>query len=224
MAKLWVFGDSFTEGFDKYVSVHPNGHEIEWRKKYINWKGYVPKVFGEILAEKLNIEVNNFGMGGTDNYTILDTIINNLDNISDDDIIIIGWSTTIRYRLVNDKNNFESITMWWQNASEHALNRLSVSQLTINEVTLNRKNLAYITELNGYIKLLNKTFSKNKIYHWSPFNERKHFGLNVIKIPKLESIFDETLGQVNDLHYSEPAHYELADYFYHIMNTNNSLI
>ena len=38
--------------------------------------------------------------------------------------------------------------------------------------------------------------------------------MHVSAIPQLETIVDETKGEVSDLHFSEPSHYELADYFY----------
>jgi hypothetical protein len=156
MKTLWVFGDSFTEGYKNFVIRHPNGHDIEWRNKYINWKGYVPKVFSEILAEKLNIKFINKGIGGADNYTIFDSIIQSLEHIKNGDIVIIGWSTLSRYRLANNQNEFESITMWWQNASETALERIGISQSTINDIMINRiDNKAYTNEINGYIKLIN---------------------------------------------------------------------
>lgn len=212
--KLHTFGDSFTEGYDSFVSLHPKGHRIEWRDKYIKWKGYTPKVFSQILSEKMNIESINYGIGGADNYTIFETIIDNIEKISKDDIILIGWSTLARYRLANVDNKFESITMWWENASDNALQRIGVSQSTINEVMVNRyNNYAYLNEVNKFIKLLNYTFKDNKIIHWSPFYSHK-IGMNVSAIPQLETIVDETNGEVSDLHFSEPSHYELADYFY----------
>lgn len=225
MKTLWVFGDSFTEGYNNFVTKHPNGHRIEWRDKYINWKGYTPKVFDEILSNKLKIKSINKGIGGADNYTIFDSIIEVLEKIKEDDIVIIGWSTLSRYRLANQQNEFESITMWWQNASQTALERIGISQSTINDIMINRiDNKAYINEINGYIKLINHIFKTNKVIHWSPFYINKSIGLKVIDIPKLESILNETKGEIDDLHFSEPAHFELAEHFYHIIHNNNTLI
>lgn len=225
MKTLWVFGDSFTEGYTNFVTKHPNGHRIEWRDKYINWKGYTPVVFNEILSDKLKIKSINKGTAGADNYTIFDSIIQSLEHIKEDDIIIIGWSTTSRFRLANKENEFESITMWWQNASNTALKRIGISQSTINHIMINRMiNKPYINEINGYIKLLNNTFKSNKIIHWSPFYINKSMGLKVIDIPKLESILDETKGQIDDLHFSEPAHSELAEHFYHIIHNNDNTL
>jgi hypothetical protein len=224
--RLHVFGDSFTEGYDTFVTLHPKGHRIEWRDKYINWKGYTPKVFNTILSNKLNIDTTNYGIGGADNYTIFETIIDNMDNIQSNDIIIIGWSALARYRLANINNKFESITMWWKSASDNALERIGVSQTTINEVMINRyNNYAYVNEINKFIKLLNYTFKNNKIIHWSPFYSHK-IGMNVTSIPELETIVTETNGEVDDLHFSEPSHHQLADYFYNIIvgSPNKKLI
>ena len=52
MNTLWTFGDSFTDFF-----YPPDKSEIHWRQKYIKFKGYTPKVYGEIIAEKLNLNL-----------------------------------------------------------------------------------------------------------------------------------------------------------------------
>ena len=50
MKTLWTFGGSFTERYtDKY----------NWSRDYIKWKGYTPKVYGDIIAEKLDLDLKN---------------------------------------------------------------------------------------------------------------------------------------------------------------------
>ena len=43
MNKLWVFGDSFSEPFSKVK-------QVPWKIEYIQWKGYMPKCYGEIIS------------------------------------------------------------------------------------------------------------------------------------------------------------------------------
>ena len=63
MNKIWFFGDSNTDGYNT---------SYQWANEYINWKGYKPKFWTELLANKLELPFENCGKGGSDNYTILD--------------------------------------------------------------------------------------------------------------------------------------------------------
>ena len=216
MQSLWIFGDSFSTTFE----IKETDNQISnWRKEYIDWKGFLPKSFSEILSDKLNIHTNNQSCGGFDNYSIFETLIDNIDIIQPNDIIIIGWSSPIRYRLVNKENKFNPLHTWWYSANEEALLKLGISQSTINEIFINRnENISlYINEINSFIKIINKALSSNTIIHWTPFYESKKNGLNVISIPLLERIEDETNLEITDAHFSERAHLLLSEYFLNII-------
>ena len=64
---LWTFGDSFTESFGTTKGRN-------WIDNYIDWKGYVPKVYGEIISDEMGFELVNLGKGGSDNYSIFQNI------------------------------------------------------------------------------------------------------------------------------------------------------
>ena len=49
---LWTFGDSFTESL--------SDNKADWVQKYIEWKGYIPKVYGEVIAERMEIKLVKF--------------------------------------------------------------------------------------------------------------------------------------------------------------------
>ena len=209
MNKLWVFGDSYSEPFSKIEE------SILWKRNYIQWKGYTPKCYSEIVADKLQIKHINLAIGGADNYTILDSIINVIHSISADDIIIIGWSDTIRFRVVNKDNAFTTIR---PNSTKKPIAELSKS--TLIELTINRDSSRYIDELNNYIKLINFSFKKNKVIHWSPFVHLKDRILSTKKsLINLEMVSQETNGIVDDSHFSENAHYKLAEYFFDTINS-----
>jgi hypothetical protein len=228
MNKLWTFGDSFTESFAK---------KSAWKSGYLNWKGYTPNVYGEIISDKLKLQHINLAIGGTDNYTILDSIISVLNRIAPNDIVIIGWSNTIRFRVVNKSNTFNTILPNYLSETSKLnkdLSYLELSNTTLEEMCINRDNNVYINELNNYIKLLNFSFTNNKIIHWSPFAQDKQ-GLNTTlkTLTKYETINDETNGVVGDGHFSENAHKVLSeqlisiinDYdFSKLYNTSNTLI
>ena len=216
MNKLWVFGDSYSEPFYK---------NAKWRIPYLEWKGYMPKYYGEIVAEKCNLIHINNAIGGTDNYTILDTIAHNVDKIEKEDTIIIGWSNTIRFRVVGNENAFHTIrpgSLEYVLDSNRKNQTINLSDETLTELSVNRDNAIYINELNNYIKLLNYTFKDNKIIHWSPFSQHK-YGLNTTlkNLVDYESIRTETNGVVDDGHFSSNAHLILADELTDIINNYN---
>jgi len=205
MKRLWTFGDSFTEGYNE---------KYEWSKNYIKWKGYTPKVYGEVIADRLDVDLKNIGQGGSDNYTILERVCENVDKIKDDDLIIIGWSSPIRFRLVG-----EDETVWHSlipnfNNNIDSFGKM-ISQSTLDEIFVNRDTSPYQHEVIHWIKLLNKTFKTNTIIHWT----HAMHGTNLWNFGQCNRIITETKGEVNDGHYSEIGHIELADALMSIMDS-----
>lgn len=197
MKTLWTFGDSFTERFSE---------NYPWSNEYIKWKGYIPKVYGNFIAEKLNTKLINKAVGGSDNNTIFDSVCESIGQMKDNDIIIIGWSSISRFRLAQSNNKWKIFLPNYTNSTIKDF-PTPVSQNTIDEIMLNRDSLLYLNELNLKIKLLNKTFKNNIIIHWSPFVNQ----INGVFIPTLNRIVTETNAELTDTHYSELGHLELAD-------------
>jgi len=205
MKTLWTFGDSFTEGYDK---------KYEWSKNYIKWKGYTPKVYGEVIADRLGINLKNIGQGGSDNYTILERVCENVDKIKDDDLIIIGWSSPVRFRLVGqDEKTWRSLIPSFDNKIDNF--GKMISQSTLDEIFVNRDTKPYQHEVIHWIKLLNKTFKTNTIIHWT----HAMHGTTLWNFGQYNRIITETNGEVNDGHYSEIGHIELADALMAIMDS-----
>jgi len=212
--KIWAFGDSHTQ------SLEPVSGLSDYRFKYKQYKGRSPKVFSDFLKEDYGYECYNGGLGGADNYTILDLIINQLDQIEDDDIIIIGWSSVERTRLSNKFGLFTPVhSHWEEQQKKDNCELIGVSSNTIDEILVNRYDSScYVGELNRIIKLLNKTFKNNILIHWSPFN-RNFKEMNVTPVPSnIQTIWQETEGKVRDNHYSENGHKVISEYFYKIIN------
>ena len=152
MATVWTFGDSFTE---RYSSTS------KWSKDYIEWKGYSPKVYGNFVSETLNCNLQNMGKASSDNYTIFETFCNKYSSINDNDVIIIGWSSYLRFRIVNKWNAWETII---PNFNTYLENFESISNDTLNEMLLNRENPRYINELNNFIEFINTICSNKKVF------------------------------------------------------------
>jgi hypothetical protein len=205
MKTLWTFGDSFTEAF---------GDKYEWSKSYIKWKGYRPKVYGEVIADRLGIDLKNIGQGGCDNYTILERVCENVDKIKDGDLIIIGWTSPIRFRLVGeDEKTWYSLIPNFNNNTD-CFGKM-ISKSTLNEIFVNRDTKPYEHEVVHWIKLLNKTFKSNIITHWTPAMH----GTNLWNFGQYNRIVTETNGEVNDGHYSEMGHIELANILISIIDS-----
>jgi hypothetical protein len=200
--KLWTFGDSFTAPFP------PSG----WGKEYIDWKGYTPKVHGEIIAEKLGYTLVNLGRCRSDNYRILETICENLVSIKSGDIVIIGWSSPIRFRLVSEDKNevWNSILPGFKEnkMSYELIFKNTISENTLNEILYNRKSKKYIDEVVNWGKLIDKALLDNIVIHWSPFAE---FGNCIKSINNCNKIHQETNGELLDHHFSEIGQMELAN-------------
>lgn len=205
--KIWVFGDSFTQ------SMAPVPNLKDWRFKYSEYKGYSPKVFSEFLSDNYGYVCTNRGHGGSDNYTILDIIINHLDQIEDRDIVVIGWSSVHRTRLANKFGKFTSLLPGGDDRFKKENAKLvGVSPSTIEDLLVNRfDGSCYVSELNRIIKLLNRTFINNIIIHWSPFYNFQQ-GMDVISLPNVQTILQETDGKIQDSHYSENAHEVIAEH------------
>jgi hypothetical protein len=83
MNTLWTFGDSFTFG-------HGCRLEGPLTEYCSNYKKEDDDVWPNHLGNLLNTKVKNFGECGASNDFIIDSIIDNWDDISENDIVIIG--------------------------------------------------------------------------------------------------------------------------------------
>jgi hypothetical protein len=204
---IWTFGDSFTESF--------SDNKVDWVKSYCDWKGYIPKVYGEVISDKMDLGLMNLGKGGSDNYSIFQSVCNSVNNIQPNDIIIIGWSSVFRFRLANVSNAWKVVLPAFP---KNLMNLESISQTTIDEILANRTHNLYMEEVNSWMKLLNFTFSNNKIIHWTPFTP----GVSHNYFRNLTTIRRETNGDIDDGHYSETGHIELANELMDMLSQNRT--
>jgi hypothetical protein len=203
MAKLWTFGDSFTQGYTMASM---------WAENYVNWKGYTPKIFSEIISSELGIELVNKGVGGYDNYSIFESICVNVKNIKKDDIILIGWSDIVRFRLATITNDWQYFCV----SPTYNFNRLeNISENTLNEIFVNREYQVYTKEIENWMNIINFAFRDNVVFYWSSFIRDMK---NCRFIDDCENIHQETNGEVNDFHLSENGQKTLADFFMKKLN------
>lgn len=96
MKKLWTFGDSFTAGHGcrMFDNITPGSKYYETYKDYVDDS---KKIWPEIVASSLKIELNNIGKNGITNEKILDYILFNYQKIKPQDTVIIQTSTSSRF-------------------------------------------------------------------------------------------------------------------------------
>lgn len=211
--KLWIFGDSNSAPFDPM---------FPYAKQYMEYKGYRTKIYGELISEKVGLEHINKAVPGSDNYSIFQSFCDYINDMNKGDVVIIGWSSILRFRLVTDsptKNWLSILPNWENNLSGFAY----VSEQTIDEILLNRDNENYIKEVNSWITLINHTLKIKgiKVCHWSLFFEKLDVLDFVFHLPEY-TIYSETKGKIKDMHLAELGHRALSEFI--LRNTIKALV
>jgi len=211
MDTLWAFGDSFTESY-----VAQKGAPKHWRTEYINWKGYETKVYAEFVAEKLNLNLVNKGMGGCDNSFIFEEFCKVAGQIQKDDVVIFGWTEVNRFRLFNKNNqcgffnaSIEKDGGFFSHISLDSFEFLSAK--TIQEMIINRDSEMFIYELCNWIQLINLVLKDVNVIHWS-WDKKNSICKDVIIATNYERIKHETKGSIGDGHWSENGHRTFSEF------------
>ena len=204
MNKLWVFGDSFSSDFN-IERAHEN------HKEYMKIIGVdTMKHWPSILADKLSMSLTNLAKGGNSNYQIFFDLCENINQIEENDIVLIGWALIGKFILA-EKNEFSNI-------HPHGMNFYGpISGAGINEIIKNRKNEIWKNEVISWEKIIKETIRlKNaKVIFWS--GEEKLLENNKIDITKCLTMSSETNNVVGDSHLGCKGHLELAENFYNLI-------
>lgn len=142
----------------------------------------------------------NFARGGSDNYTILETICDKINLINDEDLVIVGWSAHNRYRIINDQLKWFMVQLH-SKVNDYHTNKQSV---------LRDESIDTLKEIESWSNLLRRTFN-NRIIFWTPFNLNIPGVINPRNLIDIIDIKVETNDAVIDTHYSETTHFELAN-------------
>lgn len=211
---LWVFGDSYSSPSKPNYGENHSLYMNDFRVKYSKFKGYYPKHFPEIVAEKLNFDLVNIAIPSTSNEQIFQSLIENMNKIKQNDVLFFGWTYVSRYNLANKNNELENISIPREGEITFEDN---VSCDSINEILYNRgSHTIFYKLLSNNIKLINKLFKNNLIIHADFFNHGnkdlyvdEYLNLLMQRKEKYETIYDETNGEY-DIHYSERGHNDFA--------------
>lgn len=209
MNKLIVFGDSFSAPYDITSEHYKKYHD------YLDGQPF-PKIWPELLAEELNLELACLAIGGGCNYTIFESFCKNVNIINENDIVIIGWSFIERFRIYDEKSqHFRTLVP--QFPHDELLKNLSKD--AINEFFYNRSFEYWGNEIKNWeilILRLQKLINF-KLMIWS-FDDRLsksninlHYKLGILGA---ETIIQETNNAVDDRHYGKMGHIVQSKYFY----------
>ncbi len=219
MGKLWIFGDSNSALYTDHTMAAQ-----KWIVPYVELLGHTPKHFTELLSEKLELELVNLGMGGSDNYTIFETLYDNLHKIDrENDVIFVGLTDHTRFRIARQKEGgeyFRSVTVGGNNSN------LGVSEDTINEVLVNRMSYLFVREFEIQMNIYKRLLTGYNVYFWSLFDGLREVKgvINVMKLGYLykkgniTTIRQETDGEINDGHLGEKGNALFADLLHMFMN------
>jgi len=219
--KIWIFGDSFSQRFSDFDTIHYD--PIDYRVRYHIWKGYSPLSYGEIIRDKLNCHIEIFASAGNSNDEIFHSFIEVMDKIEDGDIVILNWTYPNRFRIADDNNKFEKVMI---QAGCKSPNRF-VSEKSLEEIGVNRNSSSiYYKEVSNYTKVIKKICGEeicSVFWYYSDLSREKDdenirsFFEDVIPLCNYETLTLETLGVMTDGHYSEDGHKELAKDLYKII-------
>jgi hypothetical protein len=167
MATLFGFGDSFTAGH----------FQDDTFKPYQQWKEYrggnLPPIWIDLLGQKLNMDVVNYGHGGNSNLETFETICKNCDQFKNGDIVIINWTEITRFRWVAF-GNFRSAegiydVPYWRRIQAASNDDGCIDEKTKIDIVQNRTNTLYIEEIYNYqniVDQLAKSIGFN-VFYWS---------------------------------------------------------
>jgi hypothetical protein len=234
---LWTFGCSFTAEYD------PVGNPT-LRTKYDDYKdwrgGNLPKSWSTLLSEMMDYNVKNFGKGGSANQSIFWKFIEEHKNFKKGDLIIIGWTSILRFVAYNERDKcMNNMLPTFINTNVGHI----LSDQALTEIFNNRSHAEWSIELCRWISLINSfcKLSEIKILHWSSdsffldkyidkndvdsFIRTPHGSLDVFEFSRglysdgKRSIKDETSDEVMDLHNGEFGHLSQARYFHEFIKT-----
>jgi hypothetical protein len=223
MNKLFTFGCSYTA---LYVN-----NNIPNYLKYREYKGgFYPKTWSELLSEKLNLKLINYGISGSGNDLIFEKFCEKSDELCKGDTLIIEWSyhTRVNFQFDVESDIFDKIRVGRNQDyyKDQFLKFEKVIDLLCKYIGVNVFYWSGDWEVIYRLpkeKLYNKKYLlcdkhlSNKYEQYTPFTSVFELGGQTIQM--------ESNGLIDDLHFGESAHKIMADLFYnHIINFKKNMI
>lgn len=229
MNSVWVFGDSMTAPI--------SGKFPEKSSPYSEWLGRYAKVSCEMLAEHFDFEPMNRGVAGASNNQIFANFLKEHTNIKSGDIVVIGWSPIMRYRIASYSKFSDSQHTWLQiwargykpQVENTCLDGKWLTEEVAEQIVLNRNEFKdlYSEEINEWTSFIKEWADLKGVtvitWTWC----QKEFGgehsINVDIPPRRRTDMSmETDNMVKDGHYGEVGHKELFEEILDYLKRKNS--
>jgi hypothetical protein len=212
MKNLWVFGDSFTAGNGSL----PNEiYELRYKKTDAD------VIWPEKLSKLLNHKLINRAAGLYSNDKIIDSILEEFDDIQHNDIVIIQKSFAHRFDIPNEIDNVlltiapnsKQMLMNWYNNNTNMKKRYNEFEMeAIEYIAVTMESELIQERQNKRFDFLEKIIKNKRV--------KKCFVWDIIEAIqpdnlKYETIFKASNGEINDMHWSYKGH---SDFTYWILN------
>lgn len=235
---LWAFGCSFTAEYHPLNNTPPNNYDL-----YREFRGgNLPPVWPTLLSKKLKFNLKNLGKGASSNDTIFKTFCDNVSDIQEDDIVIIGWTQVLRAVMANttgEVNHLQDVLV----SNDYP----EWDRRWLDYYFINRSSPAWNEQLISYTRIINELskVKKFKVLYWSSDktifeyfleNFKKFNNVNFLYrkntynfIDILLScrddgikvqIVDETNGLIEDAHMGEAGHKKQSELLYTHLKSN----
>ena len=176
MNNLFTFGCSYT---DSYLNnMIPPYVEYE---KFRGDKSF-PRIWNDLLAEKMGLNLINYGEGGSGNDYIFQMFCKHMYEIDNQDIVIVQWTYNSRFKWTIHKPNgtkrwVHNMTPLYIEQQQHISSNLDYDIL--NErfsdiIKLERDNPIYLEDVIHYERVINEIANHVgfKVYFWDgDFNQ-----------------------------------------------------
>jgi hypothetical protein len=209
MNTLWTFGDSFT--FGDGCRLDGPGNEY-----CHNYKKDSDDIWPNIVGNRLNTEVKNFGKCGASNDFIIDCIIDQWDNFKENDFVIIGITFYSRFD-VPLKNKMTLSTNYWDYGDLANFDADELEQMkTIVDFQYHfADNKLYKLRHLKRFNFLHKLLRKKKItaFSWEV--------PTLTESDRFQKIIHATEGKIEDYHFSFKGHLDFAEMIYEQIKNPN---
>lgn len=220
MADLWIFGDSYSESNEMLYGKKTK--QAKYVQQFYRTKGLYPIHFTDILNRKFKFNsIHNYAIGGISNYTILEIIGIHIDKIKPNDYVCIGWSYTLRDRIVINNRWVDRLPS--VDLEEHIKYRANIPSPskffdieTFYKVIAERDSILPINEVIHWQNILKKSLPENTLF-WSPFGKDMYNNFDIdipfYFLPKVPNLIREECN-IEDKHYSSSGHEYVGECLY----------
>jgi hypothetical protein len=193
MNTLWTFGCSFTNG----MGCNPGDEYYEKHKKEGD------KIWPALVAEHLNMELQNISINGCRNDVILDNIIDNYGKINEGDLVIIGFTISQRFD-VPYKNNFISVIEGSKKEVIDFYTQEQIESIINFQYYFANSDLYKQRQLKRFNFIINLLKERGvKVCFWKLLKETEN---------KFNRIQKQTKNKIRDGHFSYDGHKEFFTY------------